>query len=691
MPIQYIPYYPEPIQGQAILNNFTRTQRALKYRDNDKVFTRILRGLPLYEVETIETVGENPNGNLVIRGECISACAYLKQQGIKVDLVYIDPPFASGADYAKKVYLRRNPKVAKAIEQAEQEMNDEELRGFEEKMYGDIWNKEAYLNWMYENLHAIKSVMSETGSIYVHLDWHIGHYVKVLMDEIFGEDNFVNEIIWRRKQATSFASKQFGVTTDTIFWYGKSSDEWIFHEEYSLEDENTKNYINERFVYDDGDGRKYMKSPLVNSLYRPNLRYEFHGVQPPQNGWLYSQKRMEELYKKGELVMPKNGDGRIYRKIYADGYQGQLVQNIWLDIPIVNPMAEERIDYATQKPEALLQRIIDASSDKGMVVADFFGGSGVTAKVARDLSRTFIHVDVGINSIQTARDRLKAAKASFDVLEVKDGVALFRNPAQTMDKLFGLIPGLGKFGELDTFWAGAIHDSKKGLIPVFLPNLLDHTQKILDKPLLNRILNEALPDLPDEVNQVIVYFVDLEDPKELGNFIQEYNPTEIKVELRDLKTVLHETVTNDEVEYKVSKGKEGATIEFTRFYSDRLMQKIDAYNQKRGLNGNGKNRQIELDEANGDDEEENGNHAPFKPIEVSENGLELIELISLDCTSAKGKWHSDVEIKIDKKGFVIRDGEKTKEFWNGKITSKEKPLRLKVRNIAGDETVIELK
>lgn len=326
-----------------------------------------------------------------------------------------------------------------------------------------------------------------------------------------------------------------------------------------------------------------------------------------------------------------------------------------------------------------------------MVVADFFGGSGVTAKVAHDLGRTFIHADVGINSIQTTRDRLKAAKASFEILEINDGISLFRNPAQTMDKLFGLIPGLGKVSELDKFWAGGIHDSKKGLIPVFLPNLLDHTQKILDKPLLNRILNEALPALPDDVNQVIVYFVDLEDRKELEKFIQEYNPTEIKVELRDLKEVLHEIVTNDEVETKVSKGKEGTAVELTRFYSDRLMQKIDAYNQKRGLNGNGKKKQIELEEANGAEDEENEKVAAFKPIEVSKNGLELIELISLDCTSAKGKWNSDVEIKIDKKGFLIRDGEKTKEFWDGKITSKEKPLRLKVRNIAGDETVIELK
>lgn len=170
MAIKYVPYFPNTLEGQAVLDNFVRTQRILRYRDNDKVIERIERGMPLYEVAQQEVVGKNPNDNMVLRGECLSACAYLKEQGKKIDLVYIDPPFASGADYAKKVYIRRDPKVAAAIKQAETELDSEELRSFEEKMYGDVWDKERYLNWMYENLMAIKSVMSDTASIYVHLD-----------------------------------------------------------------------------------------------------------------------------------------------------------------------------------------------------------------------------------------------------------------------------------------------------------------------------------------------------------------------------------------------------------------------------------------------------------------------------------------------------------------------------------------
>ena len=126
MAVKYVPYFKETIEGQAILDNFTRTKRILKYADNDKVLNRIDKGMPLYEVETEEIVGDKNTENMIIRGECVSACAYLKEHGIKVDLVYIDPPFASGADYAKTIYIRRNPKVAEAIKKAEETLEDEE-------------------------------------------------------------------------------------------------------------------------------------------------------------------------------------------------------------------------------------------------------------------------------------------------------------------------------------------------------------------------------------------------------------------------------------------------------------------------------------------------------------------------------------------------------------------------------------
>lgn len=392
MPIKYVPFIPEPVEGQAVLGNFNRI---LKYRGSKDVSMVLQRGMPLYEMEKQETVGSNEAGNLLIRGECVSACAYLKDQGIEVDLVYIDPPFASGADYAKKVYIRRNPKVAEAIIQAEQELDIEELKAFEEKMYGDVWDKEKYLNWMYENLMAIKSVMSETSSIYVHLDYHIGHYVKILLDEIFGEDNFKNEIIWKRKQGNLGQTNQYGIVTDSIFYYTMSD---VYKFETPLSKEGQEEYI-KRFKHDDGDGRKYRLSPLVSPSYSPSLVYEYKGYNPPKNGWSVSPETMERYEKEGRLKFPKDKNQRIERKQYLDEWEGSPIQNLWTDIFVINPVADERLDYATQKPEALLERIIKASSEEGDVVADFFGGSGVTAAVANKLGRRFVQSDIGINSI----------------------------------------------------------------------------------------------------------------------------------------------------------------------------------------------------------------------------------------------------------------------------------------------------
>ena len=363
MAIKYIPYYPNTLEGQALLDNFVRTRRMLSYRDNNVVVEHIQRGMPLYEVQQLEHVGAESNGNMLLRGECLSACAYLKEQGIEVDLVYIDPPFASGADYAKKVYVRRKPKVAEAIQQAESELDVEEMKAFEEKMYGDVWDKERYLNWMYENLMAIKSVMSERASIYVHLDYHIGHYVKILMDEIFGEDNFRNEIVWKR--ATAHADAEFyGNNFDCIYFYTRSQSDYIFNNVFQPYDDA---YI-ARFTQTDPDGRKWDSGNLTaKGLQGGGYEYEYKGYK---SLWRMPKETMERLDKEGRLHFTKTGG--IRSKVYLDELPGMLAQSLWTDINPVNSQAQERVDYATQKPEALLERIIKASSDEGMLVADFF-------------------------------------------------------------------------------------------------------------------------------------------------------------------------------------------------------------------------------------------------------------------------------------------------------------------------------
>lgn len=636
MPIKYVPFIPEPIEGQAVLGNFNRI---LKYKGADDVSMTLQRGMPLYEMEKQETVGENADGNMVIRGECVSACAYLKEKGIQVDLVYIDPPFASGADYAKKVYIRRNPKVAEAIAKAKQELDDEELKAFEEKVYGDVWDKEKYLNWMYENLMAIKSIMSETATIYVHLDWHIGHYVKILLDEIFGEDNFVNEIVWGYKDIGAKAVPYFKKKHDTIFVYQKSNlEERVFNiQRRPLSDSTIKRY-----------GDYFNEDGIITYAW---LKEHNPGVFKKLKGY------PDDL-----------------NQAWLDKNNGQPLSDWWDDISPLKSHFDEAVDYSTQKPEALLERIIKASTNENMVVADFFGGSGVTAAVANKLGRKFIHCDIGLNSIQTTRDRLVADGAEFDVLEIKDGVQLYRNPVQTMDKIKSLIPGLKNEDSLDSFWEGAISDSKLGIIPVYIPNLMDSTSKLLDKVMINRIIHQAIPDLDGNIKKVIVYYIDITDEAEIQKFIKEDDSTNIEIELRDLKTVLDDVIIGDYAEIHTEETHDdsfvGYCVMIDKFISDRVLSKIIEFNQKSFLNSSSKK--------------------PYKPIQISDEGLELIEFLSIDCTADEGEWHSDSEIKIDKNGFVIINGTKTKDFWDGSIRSENKPLRLKIRNICGDETVWEI-
>lgn len=630
MAVRYIPYYPDTLEGQARLDNFVRTSRMLFYKDNNQVKTRIQRGMPLYEVTESETVGANPDGNIVMHGECLSTCAYLKDKGIEIDLVYIDPPFASGADYAKKIYVRRNPLVQKAINEAEQQLDNSDMQEFEEKMYGDIWDKEHYLNWMYENLMAIKSVMSDTASIYVHLDYHIGHYVKILMDEIFGEENFRNEIVWyyTNKMTGSPSPHDFVCEHDTIFRYSKTDQ---YH--YTLIKEEREDAV----------------------------------------------KQSKRIKVDGKNMRARDEDGNIIYEISTE----KNIKDVW-QIPFIASTDSQRVDYSTQKPEALLERIINASSNEGMLVADFFGGSGVTAAVAHKLGRKFVHNDVNINSIQTARDRLVSAGAEFTMMEVRDGVRLFRNPVQTMEKLVRLIPGLNTETNLDKrFWAGSIYDSQKGKMPVYLPNLMDSSSRVMDKTEMNHIIREALPDLGNDVKQIVVYYIDVEDIEELRQFIHDENTqTDIAIELRDLKQVLDDVVIEDKATWEMSQVQVELftkwQIKMLTFHSDYVMKKIEAFN----LIGD-QQHQKKL---------ANNKKSTFKPIKISDEGLECIEWLSVDCTNAQkdAPWHSDAEVKIDKTGTVTVNGTKTRNLWDATIQSDDKPLRLKVRNICGDEVLFVL-
>ena len=697
MPIRYIPIDPIVLRGQAVLGNFSRT---LRYSGNHKPGQRLSRGLPLYELRTVEHVRPaspsqaalhevapakpaktakktskkavapadiaQPAPDLIVHGECQAACAHLLATGQKVDLVYIDPPFASGANYGKKILMRRHPNA----QAAQADGPSFEADGWEETLYGDIWNKEDYLNWMHENLVAIKAVMSDTASIYVHLDWHIGHYVKILLDEVFGEENFRNEIVWKRTTAHSDA-QTYGVNCDTIYFYSKR-DDFLFNEV-------TQAYSGEylaRFTNTDPDGRKWEGGNLTaKGLRGGGYSYTYKGCA---SLWRCPLATMEQHDQAGRLHFTSNNGIRL--KVYLDELKGMPCQALWDDIPAVNSQAAERVDYATQKPETLLKRIIETSSNPGMVVADFFGGSGVTAKVAHDLGRRFIHADIGVNSIQTARDRLAAAGASFDVLRVQDGVQLFRNPQQTQAKLQGLIPGLARSPSaqpLPDYWAGIL--AADGAVPVALPNLLDSASRVFDEAALHKLTLQELPKLADwdfEVQKVVVYTIDIADPEACADWLAEHNPSGIAVELRDLKPLLGDVVLGDELQARVEPvNGDGYRVVVERYHSDYLARKLTEVTMKKALQPTALRDQAAT---------------AALPAGLSVDGLECIEWLSVDCAAAEGAWTSSAEAKVDVKNRLTVNGVRQPHKWDGSLLCQNQPKRLRVRNVAGDEVTIGL-
>ena len=626
MPIRYESYQPNHLAGMAWLDNFQRTRRTLAYKGCDDTTRRVIRGMPLHEVTLTEPVGSRPDesGNMLIHGECIATCAYLKSRNVKVDLVYIDPPFASGANYAKKIRLRSAALQNVQIEgEAEPDM--------EEQMYSDIWTKESYLNWMYENLMAIKTVMSETATIYVHLDWHIGHYVKILLDEVFGEQNFKNEVVWYYYNKMPDKRKPiFTRSHDVIYVYSKSSaNDSLFHLLTEKRDTAIKQLV-----------RKKVGKKMINA---------------------------------------RDEDGNV---LYRETDE-RIIDDVWR-IPMLQPAdTVEPVDYATQKPEALLERIIRASSDEGMVVADFFGGSGTTAVVAQRLGRHFITCDINTNSIQTTRDRLVAAGASFQRMMVRDGVSLFRNPVQTQERLPAMI-GMFQDATLPSVWSGCIINSR-GKQPVYLPSLTQY-ERVLDPTTMSTLIFDGMMDLPEDVRNVIIYYVDVEDWDAINDLIGRRPDPRISVELRDLKQLLDEYVFEDDADFSSPAQVPMAgkpmfhvwQVTLHSFHSDRVCRMLDAFNQKRYAQA--------LKRA-----EREGSALQYSPITMSESQLEAIEWVSLDCTEAapSAPWHSDAEVKIEPDCTVrIGGGEKNRMLWDGIIQTLDDrcPLRMRIRNICGDET-----
>ncbi len=287
----------------------------------------------------------------------------------KVDLIYIDPPFDSKADYRTPITLPN----------ANLEQKPTVIEQF---AYADTWEEGtiSYLKMIYPRLMLMKELLSKKGSIYVHIDWHIGAYVKIILDDIFEKDNFRNEIIWKRGtvKGAKAVGNQYARNHDMILYYSRSND-YVYHTQYLP---YTEEYIKQRYTKDDNDGRGPYTDQAIGTR---------------------SEESLKELEKDNRIFVTSNGKRRV--KYYLSEAKGIALDDSWNDISEVNSMAKENVGYATQKPEPLLERIIKASSNEGDLVCDFFGGSGTTAAVAEKLGRRWITCDIGKPAALVMRKR----------------------------------------------------------------------------------------------------------------------------------------------------------------------------------------------------------------------------------------------------------------------------------------------
>ena len=352
-----------------------------------------------YPAQLRESYGEAQSGwiNKIFWGDNLQVMSHLLRdfRG-QIDLIYIDPPFDSKADYKKTVKI----KGAKAV--------SSDSTAFEEKQYGDIWTNDEYLQFMYERLLLLRELLSDRGTLYLHCDYHKSHHIRILLDEVFGPDMFVNEIIWKKTTAPKAQSAQFANIHDTIFAYAKTSA-FTFNRQYTPYDDS---YTDSFYRYTDENGRRYRISDFSQNGQGEGRYFGDQFILPnPGKHWIWSQERIDQGIKEGRIVISKNGVPGLKR--FLDEMPGNPLRDIWDDINAIGPQSSEQENYPTQKPEALIERIMISATNPGDLVFDCFMGSGTTQVVAMKLGRRFIGADINLGAVQTTTRRLLAVAASL--------------------------------------------------------------------------------------------------------------------------------------------------------------------------------------------------------------------------------------------------------------------------------------
>lgn len=481
-----------------------------------KVPYKYTRFFPAQLKETYGEADETGWMNKLFWGDNLQVMSHLlKKFRGKIDLVYIDPPFDSKADYKKTIELR-----------GKKATNDH--TAFEEKQYGDMWNNDEYLQFMYERLILIRELLSDKGSIYLHCDYHKSHHLRCILDEVFGSENLINEIIWHYRRWSN-VSANFQKMHDTIFMYSKSKEK-IFN--MLMQD-----YANPDWIEDTVRG-----------------------------------------FVDGKLVRLKDENGEYIKRDKAK--EGVPMHDVWDDINFIGPTSSERIGYPTQKPEALVERIIKASSNPGDLVFDCFMGSGTTQAVAMKLGRRFIGADINLGSIETTVKRLVKiqkdgnmlddAKAGFEVYNVNN-YDVFRNPVEARDILIDAL-------EINRLGRNTVFDGEKdGFMVKVMP-----VNRIANSEDLNEIINgidqaalEAARERDPNKPAMNIRLVCMGHEPDLGaKLVAEFKKQgfDIKVEVYDILR------NNKELEFKhpseANIVKEGNKLVIQDFFPMNLLQKL---------------------------------------------------------------------------------------------------------------------
>lgn len=525
-----------------------------------------------YPAQLKENHGEPVDGwmNRIYWGDNLQVMSHLlKEFRGRVKMAYIDPPFDSKADYRKTIKL-----------QGQSVSNDAGL--FEEKQYTDLWINDGYLQFIHDRLILIRELLAADGSLLVHCDYRRSHYIKIICDEIFGADQFINEIVWQRTNSHNMKSKGYVRANDYILLYTKSKD-FTFNDQYSDYGEAQMS----RYKTDE-NGRLYTGRDLTFSGVNTKKQFEWRGTKPPSNrSWGSSFEQLEALWADGRILLKKDGTPRLDGyKVFLDETKGTPLSTNWIDVGRVGNTSGERLDYPTQKPEELLERLIKVSSNPGDLVFDCFMGSGTTQAVAMKTGRRFIGCDINLGAIQTSTKRLlKLNQASggtneeekrytgFSVFNVNN-YDLFRNPIQAKEILIEAL-------EIQPLPNNPLYDGEKdGRMVKIMP-----VNRISTKADLTALITgfdykgfqkrqESSPNKPVES----ILLVCMGHEADLAAHLEKECPFELDVEVVDIlrdKANL-EFKRDSEAELVIEDGK----LRISAFYPMNLLQKLSIQKEK---------------------------------------------------------------------------------------------------------------